>query len=249
MQHLEKKSVVYDIYRSAPAFALDEERYFLDLIRASAASTVLEVGSGANPTLSADHARQLGFHYVTSDVNVEELRKAPTGTDARVIDVEYGPMPADLVGSCDMVFSRWVGEHVRDGRRYHQNVRSLLRPGGIAVHCFPCLYAAPFFVNRIVSEDLSATLLSFFSRRDEFQHGKFRAYYSWCRGPSSRAIRHFNEIGFDVVEYDGYYGHYYYEKKFPLLHRMELLKSRFLVSHPIPQLCAFATVILRRPMH
>ncbi|HYZ32439.1 MAG TPA: class I SAM-dependent methyltransferase [Crenalkalicoccus sp.] len=246
MQSIAMPEITYDSYEKAPAFAYDEENYFLGLIRKYTAKRVLEVGSGANPTLSADHAAELGFQYITSDVSEDELAKAPAGIEARIIDFASDQLPTDLLGSCDLIFSRWVNEHVKDAKRYHQNIRRLLKPGGIAVHCFPCLFTLPFLLNRIVPETLSNTLLSAFSPRDQHQHGKFRAYYNWCRGPTAKAIRNFEGIGYEVITYKGYFGHYYYKNRLKLLDRMEMAKIRFLLTHPIPELCAFAIVILRR---
>jgi hypothetical protein len=85
-----------------------------------------------------------------------------------------------------------------------------------------------------------------FSPRDEHLHGKFSAYYSWSRGPSNSMIRRFEEIGFEIIDYRGYFGHYYYQK-LPWLHRLEMFKSKLLLKYPVPQLCSYARVVLRKP--
>ncbi len=246
MSYISADAIRYDTYENAPAFARKEISFVLNLVREHGARVVLEAGSGANPVLSAEHAARLGIRYITTDASADELAKAPTAIERHVIDFAGDRLPDDLLGANDLVFSRWLGEHVSDARRYHTNVRRLLRPGGVAVHCFSCLFAAPFLLNRLVPPKLSALLLARFQPRDEHQHGKFRAYYDWCRGPTARAIRNFEAIGYDVLSYTGYFGHYYYKGRLPLLDRLEALKSQALLSHPIPQLCAFATVVLRR---
>jgi hypothetical protein len=85
-----------------------------------------------------------------------------------------------------------------------------------------------------------------FSPRDEHLHGKFSAYYSWSRGPSNSMIRRFEEIGFEIIDYRGYFGHYYYQK-LPWLHRLEMFKSKLLLKYSVPQLCSYARVVLRKP--
>lgn len=218
--------------------------FLSDLIARHRPATVLEAGSGANPTLG-EEAAELGIRYITTDVEHAELGKAAAGCEPRVLDLEGEAMPADLLGTCDLVFSRMVNEHVRAGERYHRNIRALLRPGGVAAHCFATLYALPFTLNAVLPDRISGLLLSRLAPRDEHQNGKFRAHYSWCRGPSPQMVRRFEGIGYDVLRYDGYFGHGYYRRIGPL-HRAVQVAGRKLARHPVPQICSYATVVLRR---
>ena len=84
------------------------------------------------------------------------------------------------------------------------------------------------------------------SPRDEHRHGKFRAWYSWSRGPTRRMVARFRGMGFGVLEYHGYFGHDYYERRLPLLHHLEERKTRFLLKHPIALATAYAGVVLRK---
>jgi hypothetical protein len=61
-------------------------------------------------------------------------------------------------------------------------------------------------------------------------------------------IARFESLGYEVIEYTGYFGHEYYMKRLPWLHRIEELKSLFLVRHPVPQFCSYATLVLRKPL-
>lgn len=227
----------------------DSAREFLSsVIARHRPEVVFEIGSGANPTLSIDDVMSHGVRYITSDLSDEELRKAPPGYDIRQLDLESSQISAELIGSCDLMFSRMVNEHVRQGRQYHTNVFRMLRPGGLAVHCYATLYALPFVANYLLPDSFSDRVLQLVSPRlDLDQHGKFRAHYSWSRGPTSRMIRRFESIGYEIESFDGYFGHGYYEYRLPWLHGLEELKARFLLRHPNPNLCAFSTVILRKP--
>ena len=139
------------------------------------------------------------------DIDDRELAKAPEG---------YGRIQADLcapldpaIGQFDMVFSRFLLEHIPRPSEFHLNVLKMLRPGGVSIHYFPTLFAPPFLVNRTVPEWLSSWLLDrFLPERDREQHGKFPAFYRWCRGPSTTAHRRFTEIGFEGLQYCGYFG-------------------------------------------
>lgn len=207
---------------------------------------ILEVGSGANPTLEVEYVRAKSLDYVTSDACEEELEKADPVFARLVLDLTSEINP-QIRESFDCVFSRMVAEHVRDGALYHRNIFDVLRPGGIAVHSMSCLGSLPFLVNRLLPDRLSDLLQVYFAKRDEARHGKFKAYYNWAWGPSRAMIKRFRSIGFEVIEFTGSFGHHYYRNRLPVLNALEQFKSRQLVKHPIPQLCSYATVILRKP--
>lgn len=216
------------------------------LIEQARARQVLEVGSGANPTLDRTTVQELGIEYTANDISAEELEKADACYRRLVLDVSEAEPVGDLVGAYDFIFSRMVNEHVVDGERYYRNLHRMLRPGGTTAHWFSTLYALPFLMNRLLPDALTDRLLHWFSPRDRHQHGKFKAHYSWSRGPSPRMIRRFETLGFEVVRYHGYYGHWYYRDRVSLLHRLEMAKSTWLARHPIPSLTSYAHVLLRK---
>jgi hypothetical protein len=127
--------------------------------------------------------------------------------------------------------------HLQNPTAWWNSSALLLSTGGL-----------PFAVNRIVPDFLADRLLQFFSPRDRHKRGRFKAYYSWGSGPSKAMIARFESLGYEVIEYTGYFGHEYYMKRLPWLHRIEELKSRFLVRHPVPQFCSYATLVLRKPL-
>ena len=221
------------------------EAYVTDLINAYSCKSVLEVGAGANPTLSPATVQNESISYTLSDVELGELAKAELYFDQVVLDLETTEFNNELRGQFDCVFSRMVGEHINDGRLFHENIYKLLRPGGISFHCFSTLWAAPFVVNRLVPEFISSRLHQTFDPRDYYKHRKFPARYSWCRGPSKAMFRRFEELGFEVRAYSGYFGHNYYYKM-PWLDMAEKLKARLLLRLPSPLLCSYATVLLQK---
>ncbi|MCW8803386.1 MAG: hypothetical protein OQK57_03225, partial [Ignavibacteriaceae bacterium] len=145
----------------------------------------------------------------------------------------------------DFIFSRMVGEHIENGLAFHKNIFHLLNYNGKSFHCFSTLFSLPFIVNRILPDSLSNILLKKVASRDSYQHGKFKAYYSWCRGPSKNMIKRLEGIGFEIVEYVGYFGHNYYNK-IALLRFLENIKSRLLLNKPVPNLTSYAHLILRK---
>lgn len=208
--------------------------------------TVLELGSGANPTLNHTDVGRYGLRYITSDRDPTELAKADVAFETRCVDLVESA-PADLLGRCDLIFSRMVNEHVQDGQRYHANILALLSPGGVAIHAFSTLYTLPFITNRMAPSRAGDALFNFFAPRDRHQNNKFRAYYSWSRGPLQSAIKRFRALGYDIIAYDGYFGHLYYRDRMPLLHWLEQIKTRILLRFPFPLLCSYAVVVVRKP--
>lgn len=234
----------YALHESLPGFGAHKD-WFRDLIREHGAKDVLEIGAGANPTLGPDAVRELRLQsHTINDVSADELRKAPAG--AKTLCADFAAPNLGIEDRFDFAFSRMVNEHVRDGHVYYGNIHRALKPGGVTAHVFSTLYSLPFVVNRLLPESLSAALLDIFARRDHHKDGKFRAYYSWSRGPSRRQFRRFESLGFDVLQYTGYFGHLYYKNRLQPLHWLEQRKSALLLRMPSAHLTAYASVVLRK---
>jgi 2-polyprenyl-3-methyl-5-hydroxy-6-metoxy-1,4-benzoquinol methylase len=217
-----------------------------DLIARRGIRRVCEVGAGANPILSLDMVREHGLEYVTVDASAEELAKAPEGYTKIQADVTSPGFSLD--GNYELVFSKFLAEHVADGEVFHRNVYRLLAPGGLAYHFFPTLFAFPFVVNRLLPDRLSEAILlrMFPGRAREGHHGKFVAHYNWCRGPHGGQIRRLQGLGYEVEEYVGYFGHGYFQRIGPL-HRLQESLTRRRLRRPNPLFTSYASVLLRRP--
>ena len=201
---------------------------------------------GANPTLPPDFARESGIVYVTSDVDIRELDKADHAYKKLVLDMSAKTIDSSLFNTFDCICSRMVGEHVADGRQSHENIHQMLRPGGIALHCFSTLWTLPLAINHLLPHELTQRLIRFAQPWRRGNEEKFKAHYSWSRGPTREMVSRFEGLGYEILQYTGYFGHQYY-LKLPWLHHLEQRKSSFLLEHPIPQLCSYATLLLRKP--
>jgi SAM-dependent methyltransferase len=222
------------------------EDQVLDLARRNNVKTVAELGGGANPFVGDLEKWGFAEHRIVVDISANELSKAMGDVETRVADL-CQPIN-DGLGSYDLVFSKMLCEHLPNPRVFHENCFKLLRPGGLSVHYFPTMFTFPFMVNKLIPEDLARKLL------DKVQPGrinsdnleKFPAYYRWTNGPTRRAKRRFERIGFQVEEYHATFGHHYYHYVKPL-DAIERAKSNFLLKHPMPSLTSFAVVVLRKP--
>lgn len=215
---------------------------------------VCEIGGGANPALDIDFVREHDLKYTIADISAEELEKAPAGYHKVQADIsrpDHG-----ISDRFDLVFSVWCAEHVPDGEAFHRHVFDLLDDGGIALHLFPTMYSPPFVVNRLMPESFSNRVLQWFQphREPDGNHAKFPAYYQWCRGPSTKQIRRLKNIGFEVEEYNAFFGHSgrvafgagYLDRVAPLCQLHERI-CQFLLRHPVPSLTTIAFVVLRKP--
>jgi SAM-dependent methyltransferase len=206
-----------------------------------------DVGGGKKPIASLAEIERSGLDYVVFDASQEELDKAPAGYhtfQGSIIDEDAVSRLVRERGPFDVVMSRWTAEHIPDGKRFHEQVFTMLRPGGTAVHFFPTLYSLPFLFNRLLSPQASAALLF---RANPWRHTKFLAYYSWCRGPSEKQTRRLEEIGFSVEHYVGFFGHGFYARVKPLDVAHKAV-ANVLLDHPLPSMTSFAMVVLTRPL-
>lgn len=223
-----------------------------DAIVRSGARRVLELGGGANPTLPLEFIERHGLEYTVLDISPVELAKAPVAY--RKVCCDIGSEHPDFDGhdgGYDLIFSKMLAEHVRNGEQMHRNVLRLLSPGGRAVHYFPTLYAPPFIVNRIIPETLADRLLQWLEpgREKEGNKGKFPAYYSWCRGPTQRQLRRLRDLGYDIEEYIGFFGHNVYYRKIPVVRSLHRRLCKWLVNHPLPGLTSSVYVVLAKPQN
>lgn len=220
------------------------EVFVQELILKYNIKSILEIGAGANPTIHPEFINKHNLKYTISDIDDDELKKANNIYTKLVIDLSKSFPQANT--TFDLVFSRMVGEHISDAKTFHQNVFKILNKGGLSFHCFSTLYAFPFLINKIIPDGFSDFVLDKVSPRDKHIHGKFKAHYDWSRGPSDRMIQRFERIGYEIIEYVGYFGHNYYNK-IPLLNKIEEVKSKLLLKFPVPSLTAYSHFILRKP--
>ena len=216
----------------------------LGIIDAHGFTRIVEIGAGANPTLSADFVASREIEYTLLDISQPELDKAPAGYLKVCADIcADAPLPRRQY---DFAFSRMLAEHVPDGEKFHRNIRSLLTDGGYAFHFFPTLFALPFLVNGALPAALTDRLLHLLQpgRERSGNLGKFPARYSWCRGPLRAQIRRFEALGYEVEQYLGFFGHGAYYQKIPVLRDVHAWLSGVLSRHPVAALTSYAQVVL-----
>ena len=230
---------------------MNKEREFperlKELIVRRGLKKICDVGGGANPILGLDFVRDHQLDYTVLDILASELEKAPPGYKKIVADIADPKFSAE--GQFDLVFSNMVAEHVKDGVQMHKNILRVLAPGGYSCHLFPTLYAFPFVFNRLFPETLTYKLLNILSPRDMYQRGKFPAYYSLCRGPSPQQLQRLESLGYEIVEYRGYFGNEGYYRWLPPLKLVNRFLWKYLLKHPMPFFTSYSCILLRKPLN
>lgn len=173
------------------------------------AADILELGAGRHPSFQFSEMPSSIHSYTVNDISEHELSLLPPGYDKAQFDVS-GDAGA-FRDTYDVVFSRFLAEHVPDGKAMHRNVYTVLREGGAAFHLIPTLYALPFVINKWLPESFTTVLLKVFAPRRAISP-KFPAPYSACYGDPAKMTRMLKEIGYRRVEIRNFYGHFYYEK-------------------------------------
>jgi hypothetical protein len=102
---------------------------------------------------------------------------------------------------------------VPDVAQMWRNTHALLREGGVALAFFPTLYAPAFWLNSLLPERLSrSVLLRFFpNRQAEGDNPKFPALYDHCFSAEDRLGPLLRGIGFREVTIFPFYGYSYFD--------------------------------------
>lgn len=180
-----------------------------ELVKQYPNSDILELGAGRYPSFKFSEMPNTVSTYTVNDISEDELSLLPAGYAKACFDVSGNA--ANFKDTYDVVFSRFLAEHVPDGAAMHRNVYSVLREGGTAFHLIPTLYALPFVINKYFPEKLSYQMLKMLSPRRAISP-KFPAYYSDCYAEPEKMTNMLLSIGYSEVEIQPFYGHFYYEK-------------------------------------
>ena len=204
---------------------------------------LLEIGGGRRPLFEPAELRA-EIHYTVNDISQRELDLGPDWVHKTCFDISADKVPD---ATYDLIFSKMVLEHVKNGRRVYENIFKLLADGGICINFHPTLYSLPFLINYVLPDAASGRLLSIFSPpRNETENPKFPAYYSWCLA-TERHRRMLLEVGYGDALIWPFYGHSYF-RKIPVVRTIDDAIQQFAQRRDIRILSSYAyTIVMKKP--
>ena len=179
---------------------------------------VLEAGCGARSSVDfGDRAYVVGL-----DIDEAAVAKNERLDEALVGDLETYPLPAETF---DLVFCRFVLEHLRDPDRALANMRRALKPGGWLMLMFPNRWSLKGMVARLTPH--SVHVLGY---RAVFRKASATPYETrFEHSVSTRGIRQFAEReGLRIVTLEAHPGDWDWllRKHAPVFGRLLLLAER-----------------------
>ncbi|EJL28343.1 bifunctional 2-polyprenyl-6-hydroxyphenol methylase/3-demethylubiquinol 3-O-methyltransferase UbiG [Novosphingobium sp. AP12] len=216
-----------------------------ELIAAYPEARLLELGGGRKPSFSLSELPGNIASYTVNDIDPSELARTADEYDKACFDVT-GDV-SEFEGQFDVIFSRTLIEHVKDGVQMHRNVMKLLRPGGVAFHMAPTLYAVPFVINKYLPETLSTGLLYALAPKRRHNRNKFPAHYSWCYGDRRKMQAMLEGVGLRSIRIRTFYGHAYFEK-IPLLRQVDRALSNLAADRDWSALGSYAHITAYKPL-
>lgn len=214
-----------------------------EIISSFDAPDVLEFGGGRFPFFESSVLPSNVRSYTVNDISPDELERAPHGYRTACFDV-CGDVSA-FSGQYDVIFSKMFAEHVSDGEKMHRNALDLLRPGGVAFHFMPKLYALPFFANWILPERISRFIVYNLNSRRRDEIPKFPTVYSWCRGTAGAMERRIQKLGYSDVTVTPFFGNTYVGH-LPVVSSMEKWTNGICMRNGWTLFAAFAYVVARK---
>jgi SAM-dependent methyltransferase len=167
-----------------PEYAVDGNQDFIRKLYRSylfPGATIIEIGGGKNPLISAAEKRDLSLRVIGLDISARELSAAPVGvydeTICADITLHSGAALADIAICAALL------EHVRDTGAALRAIATLLRPDGVALLFVPCRNAVYARINRILPETVKRWLLKAIYGdfpEIEAELTGFPAYYDRC---------------------------------------------------------------------
>jgi SAM-dependent methyltransferase len=161
-----------------PRYGFAMQDVFLEHLRSLLKPDVaiLDVGAGRSPTIAPEH-RPAGCRYVGLDISEHELRSAASGAYDHAIAHDI-TRPLSTGESFDLVLSWQVLEHVKPLDRALDNLREVLRPGGIMLTQLSGSFSGFALLARVVPHRLRVWAMARYLSHPEEE--KFPTYYDRC---------------------------------------------------------------------
>ena len=218
---------------------VDYEKIVLRYLNNKKDQVILDVGGGSECSFSA--SKPVEAHLICLDISQEQLDQNLDADVCLLADATKEiPLPDNYV---DLVISRAVMEHLESPQAFIQHSYRVMKPGGYAIHVFPCKFAPFAIINGLLPPSLSRKILFKF-QPDMQGKGGFPAYYRECYYNGIKKI--FLEAGFILKEIHFFHSQaVYFDFFLPLF----LLVAFYeILTLNLKNLAAFILVVAQKPV-
>ena len=171
------------------------DKHFENLIHEASKScnTILELGGVSRPVLQKNES----YRYIGIDID-----------DAFIHDDFYDNFYCQSVESHlpekgDLIFSKYLMEHVKDVKTSYENQIAALNPGGKMIHLYPLGYHPFSLLNKLIGNKLARKIIPIIRKGSEGVTG-YPAFYSL--GNAYTLERFFKNQKDIKVEFTYHYG-------------------------------------------
>ena len=171
------------------------DKYFEDLINQTSkhSETILELGGVSRPVLQKNKS----YRYVGIDID-----------DKFVHDNFYDKfycrsVEVELPEKADLIFSKYLMEHVKDVKTSYENQLSALNPSGRMIHLYPLGYHPFSLLNKLIGNKIARKIIPIIRKGSEGVTG-YPAFYSL--GNAYSLERFFNNQKGIRVDFKYHYG-------------------------------------------
>ena len=182
------------------------DNHFEDLINqaSNSSKTILELGGVSRPVLQKNES----YRYVGIDIDDEFIHD-------KYYDGFYCQSVEDLLPEKgDLIFSKYLMEHVKDVKTSYKNQLLALNRGGRMIHLYPLGYHPFSLLNKLVGNKLARKIIPLIRKGSEGVTG-YPAFYSL--GNAYSLERFFKKQKGIKVEFKYHYGAVdYFSFFFPL---------------------------------
>ena len=204
--------------------------HFKDLINQAStkSKTILELGGVSRPVLEKNKS----YRYVGVDIDDEFIQD-------NFYDKFYCQSVEDeLPEKGDLIFSKYLMEHVKDVRTSYENQLSALNPSGRIIHLYPLGYHPFSLLNKLIGNKFARKIIPIIRKGSESVTG-YPAFYSL--GNAYSLERFFKNRKGIKVEFKYHYGAVdYFSFFFPLAllislfnQTAEILRAKLFASNVI----------------
>lgn len=181
----------------------DSERFFYSNFQQSYTNaTVLEIGGTGRPIFKKE---DIG-HYIGLDID--------TSFDFEEKYHQYYGQSCEEMNNqlkADMIFSKYLLEHVPNNFKTFENIEQWLNPGGKSVHIFPLGYHPFSLANKLAGNKIAKSLIPILRPGTEAITG-YPAFYHLCNSKDLSKIASKSKLKYEVKYFFGaedYFGFFF----------------------------------------